>query len=101
VKPKQWSCVLHTNALPAKTWFTFCVEKPNLETDQVECFACIDKARQINTTTTTITWTSTILAAATSKKASTSKKKLTNAQEKTHIAKEIPKDFDLVLALYY
>jgi hypothetical protein len=59
--------VLHTNVLPAKTWFTFFVEKPNLETDQVECFACIDKARQINTTTTTITGTSTILAAATSK----------------------------------
>jgi hypothetical protein len=77
--------VLHTNVLPAKTWFTFCVEKQNLETDQVECFACIDKARQINTTTTTITGTSTILAAATSRKISTSKKKVTNAQEKdTH-----------------
>jgi hypothetical protein len=75
-------CVAHKCIICKHTVHILC-GKQNLQTDEVECFACIDKAKQNTTATTNITETVTVVAAATtSKKTATSKKKAAIAQEK-------------------
>jgi hypothetical protein len=78
-------CVAH-KCITCKNGVHVLCGQQNLETDQVECFACINKAKQSTTTTTNITGSSTILAAATTlKKAAASKKKVAKlCKKRTH-----------------